>query len=133
MHRLERRSQLEQLDRSALALEHQDGKLDQALKQVFLILQSIKKNQDDAQEKMQQAENALKSKHKVNNEPHHTQDFSLRVYSLKLRKDFLERAVFLAVRLGDFAQASLYQREITELNDLMYEEGSHPLQAMQRY
>ena len=53
LHRLERHSQLEQLDRSALALEHQEGKLDQALKQVFLILQSIKKNQDEAREKMQ--------------------------------------------------------------------------------
>ena len=45
---------------------------------------------------------------KVTNEPHHTQDFFLSIYSMKLKKDFLERAVFLAVRLGDFAQASVY-------------------------
>ena len=38
LHRLERHSQLEQLDRAALALEHEESKLDQALKQVFLIL-----------------------------------------------------------------------------------------------
>ena len=57
---------------------------------------------------MLEAEAALESPQKVTNVPHHTQDFFLSVYSLKLRKDFLERAVFLAVRLGDFGQASTY-------------------------
>ena len=70
MHRLERHSKLEQLDRSALDLEHQEGKLDQALKHVFLIIQSIKKNQDESQQKINEASNALKEHPKVNNEPH---------------------------------------------------------------
>ena len=61
------------------------------------------------------------------------QDFYLSIYSNKLKKDFLERAVFLAVRLGDFPQASVYQSQIVELNKVLYEDGCHPLQPMQLY
>ena len=136
LHRPERHSQLESLDRAALIEEREEGKLQPALKKVFLILQAIKKNQDEAHKKIEEAKLSLEqieNQGKVTNNPHNIQDFMLSIYSNKLRKDYLERAVFLAVRLGDFAQASVYQHQIVELNKVLYDDGCHPLQPMQLY
>ena len=52
---------------------------------------------------------------------------TVRVYSKKLQKDLLERAVFMSIKLGDFRQAMQYQKLICDLNETMYEKASHPL------
>lgn len=54
-------------------------------------------------------------------------------YSLKLKKEMLERAVFLAVNLGDFAQACEYQKDVVLINDEIYATQSHPLQGLQMF
>ena len=54
-------------------------------------------------------------------------------YSDKLKKEVLERAVFLSVNMGDFAQACEYQAEVVKINDEIYEPNSHPLQGLQMF
>ena len=39
----------------------------------------------------------------------------------------------MTIKLGDFKQACAYQKQIVDLNDLMYEAKQHPLQPMQLY
>ena len=39
----------------------------------------------------------------------------------------------MTIKLGDFKQACTYQKLIVDLNETMYERGSHPLQPMQLY
>ena len=34
----------------------------------------------------------------------------VKIYSNKLKKDLLERAVFMSIKLGDFKQAVVYQK-----------------------
>lgn len=66
-------------------------------------------------------------------QPEETKEPVINCYSDKLKKEVLERAVFLAVSLGDFNQACEYQTEVVAINELIYEPNSHPLQGLQLF
>ena len=109
--------QLATLNRAALHYEKR-GDLENSLKAVFLLLDKVRKS--EAEGKAQ--ETAEESKTVGEND-----SSTIRVYSKKLQKDLLERAVFMSIKIGDFKQACAYQKMIVDLNETMYEAGSHPL------
>lgn len=86
----------------ALQLE-QEQKLEESLKLVFLMIQAINqinkaaKAGDIKGSQIKRAEILDKS-----DQPEETKEPAVNCYSDKLKKEVLERAVFLAVSLGDF-------------------------------
>ena len=93
-----------------------------SLKALFLLLEKVKQHNNEAMAS-QRSEEAKAQNEKPN----------VRVYSRKLVKDLLERAVFMSIKLGDFKQALAYQKQVCDLNELMYEPKTHPLQPLQLY
>jgi len=114
----------------ALQLE-QEQKLEESLKLVFLMIQAMNqinkaaKAGDIKGSQIKRAEILDKS-----DQPEETKEPVINCYSDKLKKEVLERAVFLAVSLGDFNQACEYQTEVVAINELIYEPNSHPLQGL---
>ena len=116
----------------ALQLE-QEQKLEESLKLVFLMIQAMNqinkaaKAGDIKGSQIKRAEILDKSDQP---EPEEIKEPAINCYSDKLKKEVLERAVFLAVSLGDFNQACEYQTEVVAINELIYEPNSHPLQGL---
>lgn len=123
-HQLELTGPMATLNRAALHYEKR-GDIGNSLKAVFLLLEKIRQSNLSAKSIDNQDE---ESKVKDAGEK-----ATIRIYSNKLRKDLLERAVFMSIKLGDFKQACVYQKLIVDLNDIMYEAKQHPLQPMQLY
>ncbi len=95
LHQLELTGPLATLNRAALHYEKR-GDITNSLKAVFLILTKIKQSND---------QNASQEESKTIGE---NQKTNISIYSRKLIKDLLERAVFMSIKLGDFKQAMGY-------------------------
>ena len=93
VHQLPESGKLGTLNRAAQHYE-KEGQLEAALKSLVLILLETKRESAD------QSGNDIESIIAK-----HGNDFDVKYYSFKLRKDLLERAVFLAIQLKDFKQA----------------------------
>lgn len=67
---------------------------------MFLILEQLKQSNAKAL--------AAKSQDEESKEPLEGEKATISIYSRKLQKDLLERAVFMSIKLSDFKQACNY-------------------------
>lgn len=83
LHQLERTGKLATLNRAALHYEVENPPA--CLKALVLLLEGVKQNQEAGREAQLAGD-----------------DYQISTYSSKLRKDLLERAVYMAIRMRDF-------------------------------